>query len=55
MRKIYIPKSRRVIKRFLFFRTLIGKEMRWLEKAEIEQKMIFNGKKWVWVNAQWLN
>ena len=54
MRKIYIPKSKRVIKRFLFLPKLINNEKRWLEFAKIEQKLICNGKI-RWVNTQWKN
>jgi hypothetical protein len=36
---------------FLFFPKKINGEFRWLEKAEIEQKFIFQG----WRDWNWLN
>jgi len=55
MRKIYIPNKERVIKRFLFRPKLIYNEKRWLEVAEIEQKLLFINNKWKWVNTKFKN
>ena len=55
MRKIYTFKEIRIVKRFLILPRLIDNEKRWLEMAEIEQKMTFENDKWYWKDIKWIN
>ena len=55
MRKIYEIDAKRIIRRFLILPRLVDNEKRWLELAEIEQKLVFVKYKWKWVDVQWIN
>ena len=55
--RFYLPKngSIRKIKKFLFFPKTIGRERRWWEKAEWEEKHTCGTSYHYWEVTKWLN